>query len=174
MSVIVTLTRSYQSHSARRLELLRGRQARVRGLVRPARGRRGRGRGRQARCRCGEEHSATWSSAATVDRERFATGRDGRRGRRQYTGRRGGGHDAAQSAQGPRVSLQQRHVSRSEMGGPVQVAVEIRMVSDKLRAGVHRERMMRRQTTGQRAHQLAPAPTPARHSSAGSAASTVR
>lgn len=60
------------------------------------------------------------------------------------------------------------------MGGPVQVAVEIRVMSDKLRPGVHRERVMRRQTTGQRAHQLAPTSAPACHSSASSAASAVR
>lgn len=43
------------------------------------------------------------------------------------------------------------------MGRAVQVPVEVRMRSHELRARVYRmKRMMRRQSTGQRAHELAP------------------
>lgn len=58
------------------------------------------------------------------------------------------------------------------MRGPVQVTVEVGMMPDELRAGrVHCKRVMRRQTTGQGAHQLAPAPSAP---SAGPATSAVR
>ncbi|TGZ51214.1 hypothetical protein DBV15_03172 [Temnothorax longispinosus] len=49
------------------------------------------------------------------------------------------------------------YVTGAEMGRAVQVPVEVRMRSYELRARMYRmERMMRRQSTGQRAHELAP------------------